>query len=496
MRSIQIGKTAETGLSYEDIDELEKRYTYKTIPEKYLSDIKIRYPGRSRETLFFIWRAELRFNREHFDYSKVDYKTYKTAITVVCLKKDKNGDIHGEFTTKPIQLLRAKYGCDKCASEGNAKVHTLWAEEEVLEIAKKYDTLKDFRTKEPRAYDAARRQLWLYNYTWLSRELGFDYDAEEHCIYAYEFPSYNTVYVGLTLNKDRRDNAHRVKHVAHAGTEYEREDSSAVYVFCIENGIDPKTIDKPIYIYENLKPLDAKRLEGEVLEDYKSKGWIALNRAKTGSLGGGRRKWTKENVIELFSKFPRLSDLDDEAKSAYVVARRNKWLTDEIEDILWPSRDKKLKDYTKENMLSKAKELGNKFMKNWNFLMISRRLNILPEIYHIIGYPRQDNYVLVFDKEYTHIIGKYKDIKETITTLNIKRNESSLRKISKDLNKETFNGYGYLKEDLFEDFLQTVSDKNLINSLREEYNKANLDFDNRIREDCEKYKNFKFNSEK
>lgn len=45
-------------------------------------------------------------------------------------------------------------------------------EEECRRIAKKFKTLRDFRTKAPSAYVTANRHGWIQSFTWLEREVG------------------------------------------------------------------------------------------------------------------------------------------------------------------------------------------------------------------------------------------------------------------------------------------------------------------------------------
>ena len=45
-------------------------------------------------------------------------------------------------------------------------------EEECRRIAKKYTTLRDFRTGEPSVYAISSRKGWIRGFTWLTREVG------------------------------------------------------------------------------------------------------------------------------------------------------------------------------------------------------------------------------------------------------------------------------------------------------------------------------------
>jgi len=49
-----------------------------------------------------------------YDYSKVNYVNSSTKVCIICHKKDKYGNEHGEFWQKPNKHISAKEGCPKC----------------------------------------------------------------------------------------------------------------------------------------------------------------------------------------------------------------------------------------------------------------------------------------------------------------------------------------------------------------------------------------------
>lgn len=312
----------------------------------------------------------------------------------------------------------------------------------------------------------------------------FDPTDKSYCIYAYEFPEHKSVYVGLTKNKETRDRAHR------SYNKYSNTQSS-VYLFCVDHNIDPKSIDKPKYIYDNLLPEDASRLEGETVIKYESNGWRILNRVETGNLGGGYTKWTKESIKEELSKFNSISEITKNklASSAYVMAYRHGW-GDELMDEIFPGRDKEMKDHTTESILALAERLGPKFHKRTCGMFVARVLGCLVEVYKIIGYPEQKHHTLVFNEDYTKIIGKYRTSRDAIKQLGIKTiNGSHFTAISNKLDKKISFGYGVLRENLFKEFLESITDESIKSQLLSDYSRVCEDFDNEIRKDCEKYKN-------
>lgn len=62
---------------------------------------------------FFIQKAK-EIHEDKYDYSKVDYKTNKIPVIIICHEKDEFGEEHGEFLQAPGDHLKG-YGCSKCS---------------------------------------------------------------------------------------------------------------------------------------------------------------------------------------------------------------------------------------------------------------------------------------------------------------------------------------------------------------------------------------------
>lgn len=99
------------------------------------------------DTDFFIEKAKA-IHGDNYDYSKVDYKDAHTKICVICHKKDKDGNEHGEFWTLACNHIGVtnKCKCPKCAMKNRIKTKTSNTEE-FIEKAKaihgdKYDYSK------------------------------------------------------------------------------------------------------------------------------------------------------------------------------------------------------------------------------------------------------------------------------------------------------------------------------------------------------------------
>jgi len=98
-----------------------------------------------------VWGDEL-------DFSKVDYKSTKDLVCVVCHKKDKDGNEHGEFYPSPSNLLNG-HGCPKCGFEKNADIHRKTVEQLKEEIRKVHGDKYDLsRITE---YENTEKPIWL-----------------------------------------------------------------------------------------------------------------------------------------------------------------------------------------------------------------------------------------------------------------------------------------------------------------------------------------------
>lgn len=191
-----------------------------------------------------------------YEYHKVNYVNGKTKVCIVC-------PIHGDFTQTPINHLKGK-GCPHCS--GNAKK---WNKETCEQEARKYEYIFDYSTKACGAYNKARANGWLENYTWLKKlpPKIADYNKKTKYIYAYEFVAQKAVYVGLTNSLIRRDWQHR-------NSKY-----SSVYRFAEEYKCN---IPYPQKIESGVPVGESGGREKHWVNFYKNQGWQILNRAKTG----------------------------------------------------------------------------------------------------------------------------------------------------------------------------------------------------------------------
>lgn len=242
---------------------------------------------------------------------------------------------------------------------------TPYTDQELQDIASKYQTKKDFMQNDSGAYQVAiRRGDELYNQiTSHMIPLG---SKKKRMVYGYFFKDSNAVYVGLTYNIKERDEQHLVVD--------ENSKRTSVGKFIKETGEIPELVKFTEYI----DPPSAQKKEGELVNTFKNQGYLILNRAKTGSLGSGEKytekeiedllkqitnykdlytnhypiyraakrrgkeflnrvtqhmgrlqiNWTKDKVLNLASEFNKLSDFREKHNGAYTHAKNNGYLDD------------------------------------------------------------------------------------------------------------------------------------------------------------------------
>ncbi len=206
----------------------------------------------------------------------------------------------------------------------------IWTYQKCLEIAKLCVTKTDFRKVNSKAYQAAYHNGWMDKFDWLLD--GRYYDSE-----------------GKKKDKSKRkpNKALESKKKTHCVYAYEFDDN-AVYVGLTmirrikgrdyehifnNDAVSKYALEKNVRVPEmkviltDLTPLEARNKEGEILEEYIKNGWRALNKTKTGSLGSYLHGyWTKERCMEEGGKYKTIKEYQRGNQSSYYAARVNGWL--------------------------------------------------------------------------------------------------------------------------------------------------------------------------
>lgn len=277
-------------------------------------------------------------------YELVEPFTYKgdrdTNVTLHCKIHDFT------WTTSWHQVIYAKTklsgGCPGC--------RTTYPKEVCHQAALKCQFRSEFAEKFKGEYFAALRNGWLDEICSHMTVLGNHY---KRCIYAYEFPNIdgkNYVYVGLTDHIPQRNLVHGRK--------------GAVYTFCKKHNLERP---KPIQLTKYIDKEEAKEQEGIKLSQYVAKGWLPLNRVKTGNLGGhlANDGFTFEECKTIGQKYSKRSEWKRNDYPTYYIASKRGW----IDDILKQSErfgNGKQSYWTKERIAETALtyEYRKEFKKN------------------------------------------------------------------------------------------------------------------------------------
>jgi hypothetical protein len=225
--------------------------------------------------------------------------------------------------SKVLDAIRNRGLYDELTKHMDRGFH-YWTKEEVETEASKYTNRYDFVKNSNAAYQAAVNNGWYDDVTKHMKYLGNIY---KRLVYVYEF-SDNTTYIGLTLSQERRNIAHITN------------ENSPVFKHIQKTGLQPTL---KIVSNEYIDAEDAQELEKCTIESYRSEGWNVLNKAKGGGLGGCKKIWDKDKVMEIALMYTKMNDFKKNSPNAYQAARTYGWL-DEIWEIMVPAYDIKNND--------------------------------------------------------------------------------------------------------------------------------------------------------
>ena len=249
---------------------------------------------------------------------KHNYWTYET-----CLQEAKKYNSRSEFSKgcgSAYEIARQKGWLDNytwfiSTNELKKIIQTKWTEQTCYQEAKKYNSRTEFSKGCKGAYKVALKNGWLDNYTWFKKDLD-PYKNKRDNVYCYIFESLNSIYVGRTIDVNKRNKEHNIK------------TDSTVYKFAQKYNI---VIPQITILETNLSLEQGREKEDFYVTKYKSEGWNVLNRAKTGkncgSLGGlGYGKWNKKTCYQEAKKYKSRSEFEKGNASAYMRARKEGWL--------------------------------------------------------------------------------------------------------------------------------------------------------------------------
>ena len=200
---------------------------------------------------------------------------------------------------EPLVPYNKKWNYDTCYAE-----------------AKKYKTRSALNKYGRGAYDVARRNGWLADYTWIPDFS--DSDAKVDSVYCYIFEEHKAAYVGRTLMYRQH-----IRDIEHGNQE-----NDAVYKFAHKNKC---VIPKMQIIEENLTVQQGREREDYWRKHYESIGYHMLNKAATGAKSGSIGwlacgKWTFEKAYKIAQAFQTVNEMCEEYEYLYRISKARGWL--------------------------------------------------------------------------------------------------------------------------------------------------------------------------
>ena len=99
--------------------------------------------GRSLSQDEVIERMRSAHPDEDYDYSKVEFTKMHNKVCIICHKKDKDGNEHGEFWQTPAKHIVGR-GCPKCGNENKNKDRKITLEKFIERADKKHNGKYDY----------------------------------------------------------------------------------------------------------------------------------------------------------------------------------------------------------------------------------------------------------------------------------------------------------------------------------------------------------------
>ena len=183
--------------------------------------------------------------------------------------------------------------------------------EEAVERTKHYECRSDLCKDNYRLYYFLEKNGWLDK---IDNLKVITEESNVHYVYAYEFPQYNTAYIGRTISIRKR-------HLQHL-----RYESCSLGKFIHSKGIE--NLDMPRIIYEGLTAKESQEKEAEQIEEYKKNGWSILNTAKAGSLGTITHQYTRKVCYDLAKQFKTKKEFREAYRNVYFKCLEKNWLKD------------------------------------------------------------------------------------------------------------------------------------------------------------------------
>jgi hypothetical protein len=199
------------------------------------------------------------------------------------------------------------------ASPVNKSGQVYRTNEEIYEIAKRFTKMKVFRSKEPDVYQISLKRKLISQFTWLERANNKSGVPYLDNVYAYEFAETKSVYIGRTVDIERRHEEHC------------RKPGDTVCKYATEHGIE---IPRPKILHTGISITTGATLEGDEIEKYRELGWNILNRCKAGSIGLLGTFISKASALRIAKRYKYNDELRHEQPRVYGFLVRNNMIAD------------------------------------------------------------------------------------------------------------------------------------------------------------------------
>ena len=195
-----------------------------------------------------------------------------------------------------------------------------WTYENTCEESKKYKSRQEFCDNCVGGYTRALNRGWLDDFVWLEPKLIKEARSAGNCYWVYGYFDFvnKVCYIGLSRDKAR--------HWRHTQKDSKGKYDSVMSYFSEKYGFLPQ----PTIIENELTVESAREKEAYYVTFFKEKGYKLLNRMKTGSLGGAIVKWDRTACFEEAKKYKKYKEFYMFSKSAYGAARKNGWLSEYV----------------------------------------------------------------------------------------------------------------------------------------------------------------------
>ncbi len=206
--------------------------------------------------------------------------------------------------------LKYKWIDDICGHMKTKVRYRGYSVEELADTAREFATRRDFRKAYPQMVLWAGRRGILDQICSHMKPLGSRYRRQ---VYVFENPD-RTAYVGLSYSAEARYKQHIFG---------KRPDAVGRLLRRKKEEFGSRQVFKVLPGYFSQQ--EARNRERRLLQKYKRDGWLLLNSAKPGSLGGNIHKHTLDSCRKVCLKYTKRSQVDKNHSALYRAVLKNGW---------------------------------------------------------------------------------------------------------------------------------------------------------------------------